>query len=311
MLSFKDRRLGIAEDHGRYDLPFHKDQGTDFLMLLVALMTFLAVMALAAAFVLGGLSDRWSSGLENSLSIEISAENGKGDIRSAPDMDALKDKIGSLLKKNPNVAHYKILTKEDTNKLLEPWLGENSLLDTLPLPGLISVELKETAPEILKSLGADLKAIDPDIALDTHQAWLEGILRLTGSLRWATFFIAGIITLTTVAAVSGAVRARMAIHRADVELLHLMGADDDYIMRQFQRHTLVLSLKGAAAGALCACLVFFLIHLASSGDTEVLLPQLSIGLIHGIMLLATPLAVCVIAGLTARFTVLRALSQMP
>ena len=40
-----DRKLGIAEGKGRYDLPLNQSAGTHFLTLLVALMTFLAMMA--------------------------------------------------------------------------------------------------------------------------------------------------------------------------------------------------------------------------------------------------------------------------
>ena len=50
IFSSKDKRLGISQDRHKYDLPLNHDEGAKFLVLLIALMSFLAVMALAFSF---------------------------------------------------------------------------------------------------------------------------------------------------------------------------------------------------------------------------------------------------------------------
>ena len=311
MFSFRDRKLGIADQHGRYDLPFHKDQGTDFLMLLIGLMTFLAVIVLAASLVLTEMSQRWSSGLENTITVEISAESEPGTLRPVASMMDLSNAIAIDLRNEPNVQRADVLKKEDIATMLKPWLGEESLIDTLPLPGIITVKLKDSDPDAVQRLIKTIESKEKGVRVDTQDEWLTGLLQLTSALRTATLFIVLVIGATTFLTVAGAVRARMAIHRADVELLHLMGADDTYIMQQFQKHTFILSLKGALSGMLCAVSLIIMIHfLAGSGQWDTL-PRLSLGPSHIMLILFTPAIVCMIAALTARFTVLRSLAGMP
>jgi cell division transport system permease protein len=310
IFKIKTTALGISEDRGRYDLPFNKDEGTDFLTMLVALMTFLAAMALAASFVLGGMAERWSSGLENRLTIEIPAENGDA-LRNAKDIAALQDKVALVLKNNQNVLSFDVMEKQEIQTLIEPWLGKDALIDTLPLPGLISVQLKSSEPPVLGGLQSDIRKIGDNINVDTHESWLRDLLRLTGTLQFSTFVITIIIGATTIMAVAGGVRSRIAIHRADVELLHLMGASDEYITRQFQRHTLILGLKGGLAGMAGSIVIMAIVRFFSGDTASSLLPNFSLGGLHIAILLAVPLMAALIAGLTARMTVLRSLSRMP
>ena len=45
-----------------------------------------------------------------------------------------------------------------------------------------------------------------------------------------------LIVAVTGVVVAGAVRARMAIHQKELQLLHVMGASDGYIAHQFVRY---------------------------------------------------------------------------
>jgi cell division transport system permease protein len=167
-------------------------------------------------------------------------------------------------------------------------------------------------PEAIEKLRHTLKGVNQDIRLDAHESWLKDLLRLTGALKFAAAAITLIIALTTVAAIAGAVRSRMAEHKADVELLHLMGASDLYITRQFQRHALALALRGALAGTAAAGLTLLMIGLSAGGGNDTgLLPNLHLGAKHLLILALLPCAACLIASLAARFTVLRVLSLMP
>ncbi|MCC7305439.1 MAG: permease [Alphaproteobacteria bacterium] len=307
----KDKKLGVAEGRRQYDLPLQEDEGTDFLMLLIALMTFLAVMALTGSLTLGAMAQRWSSGLENQLTIEIPAENGQGTLRAPEEIRDIESRVERIVKSSPGIVSYKVMDKNDITKLVAPWLGAEASITDLPLPGLVSVELAPGHPEALRSLQKNIEGMNAGVKIDTHQDWLGGLLRLTWILRFAAAVITAIIVFTTVAAVSGAIRARMAIHSKDLELLHLMGAYDEYIMRQFQKHAFTIALKAGLAGTAAALLTFVAGAYLSQSDTAFLLPDFSPGTAHILLLPTAPLLACLIAGLTARFTVLRALSRMP
>ncbi len=307
----KDRKLGVAEEERKYDLPLGRDNSVNFLVFLVGLMTFLAVLAVASYFALGGMAHRWSSGLENTLTIEIPAEVADKTLRNPVEIKILSDKAEGLLKNDPLVKSAKTLDEEDIQKLVEPWLGKDALIESLPLPGIISVELTESTPEKLDNLKKKIHEIAGDIVIDAHESWLNDLLRLTGALQLTAFTIVFVIGLATVMTIAGGVRSQIAVYRADVELLHLMGASDDYIMRQFQRHTMILGLRGGVAGMLAGIVIMLIVSSLTAGEVGSMLPSLSLKPSQIMALLTTPAIAALIAGATARLTVLHALTQMP
>ncbi|MEZ5813305.1 MAG: permease [Alphaproteobacteria bacterium] len=306
-----NRRLGIAENKGRYDLPLNQSAGTHFLVLLVALMTFLAMMAITATMVLGGVTKHWSSGLENKLTIEIPALKPDGKLREAGDIKALSEGVTKALEASPNIKNLEVLGQTEIHQLVSPWLGDDVVLDDIPLPGLISLHVHIRDDEKLAQIEKAVKEVAPDIRVDTHESWLDDILRLARTMKLSSLVVTLIITLTTVTAIAGAIRSRMAEHKADIELLHLMGASDLYITRQLRRHAVVLTLKGSVFGAGAAILILFALSLMSGGAETGLLPGLSFSAAQIIFLAVLPLFAGIIASYTARFTVLRVLGQMP
>ncbi len=306
----KNKRLGIADSKGRYDLPLNKSAGSNFMIVLVALMTFLAMMALSATFLLNSVTHHWSSGLENSLTIEIPASDAEGKLRTQDDIAALSKRVQDTLQPFAEINSATALSQEEIQELVSPWLGEDLSIGDMPLPGLISVELNSRNPENLKSITDAVTAIAKDIKIDTHETWLNDILRLAGTLKISASFVTLIIGLTTITAIAGAIRSRMAEHRDDIELLHLMGASDMYITKQLQRHALILTIKGSIFGLGAGLAIIGLMSLLGSSDNPVM-PGLSLSIPNTVGLLLLPIAISFIGWITARFTVLRVLGQMP
>lgn len=307
----KDRKLGIAEEKRRYDLPLNKDRGTDFLVVLIALMTFLTIMALSAAFALNTLTYRWSSGLENKLTIEIPAQDADGKILTKAQIEKDIAAVEQTVRQNKAIRSVFVLQDADIQELVSPWLGEGIDIGDIPMPGLISVEMQTSNDAILSDLRARVKEALPRANVDAHEGWLAAILRLTGSLQFAAAFITLIIIATTIVAVMGAIRSRIAIHKSDIELLHLMGASDPYISKQFQRHAFILGLQGSAFGVLSSAALLLLIFLFMRGNEDSLIPTFTMTWDHVLAIFFIPALACVISAITARLTVMRALKAMP
>ncbi len=53
-----------------------------------------------------------------------------------------------------------------------------------------------------------------------------------------------------------ATRGALASNRHIIEVLHFVGAESSFVAREFQKHFLIISLKGALAGAVLAALFF-------------------------------------------------------
>jgi cell division transport system permease protein len=307
----RDRRLGVADRKRRYDLPLNEDDSAIFLMLLVGLMAFLATISLTSSVALNALTQGWSEGLENKVTIVIPTEKENGDLRAQRDIKSLQSSVQELLKDAPYILDLEIIEETEMQEMVRPWLGSALDVDDIPMPGLLSVSLNPKEPKSLALLRNSLDGMKDNISIETHESWLADLFQLAGSLSFTAFFIVIIIGATTIAAIAGATKSRFEIFRQDVELLHLMGARDHYITRQFQRQATVLALKGAMVGTVVAIFLLLLIGWAASYDTGALLPDFEFTTAHLILLGLVPIVTCTIAALSARYTVLRVLRQMP
>ena len=306
-----EKLLGIQSGKRRYDLPLDRAEGNGFLKALILMMTLLGVMAFAAYFVLSAMADRWTSGLENKATVEIPAHTVDGDPVESNQITAFTQSALLVLKNNIAVQDAAIMQKDDIQKLVSPWLGDNANLNDIPLPGLISVSFKDSAQPDIPAIEKELHEISSLIRIDTHQSWLHDVLRFTGALKFGSVLLLSIIGMITISAVAGAVKSRIAVHKDEVELLHLIGATDHYITGQFQKHTAFMTLQSAGAGTLAGLIALFLIGKIAGSMDMALLPDFSMHTGHHITLLLLPLFITGLSAFTARITVLHALRRMP
>lgn len=307
----RERALGIARETRRYDLPMSTGPDAAFLAMLIALMTFLAMLALAASLTLAAMSDRWTAGIENSATVEIPAQSPQGALTSPDDMKKMTARAAALLQDAPGIRSARVMEEGEIMELVRPWLGDGRLPDGTPLPGLIALELENTDAKTVKILEERIRQAAPAARIDTHREWLESLTRLAAALQYAAALLTLVTGLTTAAAVAGAVRARMAVNRTEVELLHLMGATDAYISRQFQRHALRLALRGGLCGFLAGALALAAFGWMAGRMDAAMLSGFSLTPVRAALFAALPLIAALIAAFAARRTVLGTLARMP
>jgi cell division transport system permease protein len=119
------------------------------------------------------------------------------------------------------------------------------------------------------------------------------------------------IAFAAVATVIFTTRSGMAVHHGTIELLHLIGAQDAYIARQFQFHAMVWGLCGGLAGLGLAALTLAALVALAGGIDLPLFPVLTLTPWQWVGLAVMPVVVALITMMTARITVLRALVEMP
>lgn len=307
----RNRVLGVAKDKRRYDLPLTGSSNNNFLRLLIGLMCVLGMLALAASFALTAMNDRWSVGLENKISIEIPAADSGGDIIDPAMVKSMTDEAAKVMNENPDVKEAAIMEESQIRELLSPWLGHDMVMDSIPVPGLISVTFNDDAKPDLKTLELKLKEVAPRARIETHESWLGDVLRFTGALQFAAILLGLIIGATTLVAIAGGVRSKLSENKEELELLHLMGASDSYIAKQLQRHTLILSLQGGGLGVAAGAVLLLIIGLVAGNMGVNLVPDFRLDTAQKLALVLMPVPVAVLAMVTARYTVLRVLRKMP
>lgn len=293
------------------DIPFGQDPSSRLLPWIVAVMVYIAGLSIAGAFILSDFATRWEVGLAGSLTIQIPPP---ADEAIAPSVQEEKVAAAlSALRATEGVATAEPLATEEMRRLLEPWLGNNIDPRDLPLPSLIAVELRPGARSStmdMRDLRRRLEAVAPGVLIDDHGQWQARLVAFLGGLRLVAAVLVGIVSVAGLIMVVFGTRGGLLAHRQTIDLLHLFGAQDSYIARQFQGEAMKSGFKGGILGVLATGVtVVGLGHGAEStgamlNGIAVLMP-FEWALIAGL-----PVVTALIAMLAARFTVMRALARM-
>ncbi len=273
---------------------------------VIAVMAFLAALALGASLIAQRAAVGWSEGLSGKITVQVLPPD------QGPARDGMVREVEaalSVLRATPGIAHAAPLPEAEQLKLVRPWLGAESLVADLPLPQLIDADIAPGAEVDLPALGARLKAAAPHSVLDDHSRWIDRLRDLARTLVWSAYGILFLIAVATVSTVSFATRAGLDAHSDMVELLHQMGAQSGFIARAFEWHYFRAALTAAGMGAAFAALLFLAAGgLESAGFEPVpFLPPLALKPIELLWLIAVPAAAGLIALVTARLSVLAAL----
>lgn len=293
----------------RSDLPFDQDATSRFLPWLVAPMVFLSAIALAGVFIVNGLLNRWDRDVSGTLTVEIAAAPGE----AAESADRTRDRVDQalrLLRTTPGITNARALSQDQLVALLAPWLGNSDLLNEMPLPALIDVSIKPDASLDLGALAKTLEQTVPGASLDDHRVWLARLIDLSRGIEWLAIGVVVLIGGVTSATVYFATRTGMAIHQDVIEVLHLIGAPDDYIARQFADRAFRLGLKGGVFGLAFTLPILIALAVSARRIEGGFLADLSLPLSGWLAVLAAPAVAALLAMLTARATVHRTLAQL-
>jgi cell division transport system permease protein len=288
-------------------LPLHQDGSTRFLPWLIALMVFLAALSVGAAFALDAALERWDGGLRGTLTVQLPQPASGTKLAPATLEAAL-----AMLRAVPGVASAIPLDDAAEAALLQPWLGKDVQAVQLPLPVLVDLHLLPGAAIDGAMLGRQLDALVPGARVETHGAWLDRLFRIAGLIELGSAAIVVLIGSVAIVTVVFTTRTGLMIHAPIVNLLHLMGASDFYIARQFQWHAFRLGIRGGIIGLMPALLAFGALHLAAGENAGAdLMPGFRLPIGAWVVAVALPLAMGLAGMATARITVLRALARMP
>ncbi len=219
------------------------------LIAVVAIMTFLASITTGVVLLVRASASEWQSDIASEVTIQVRPAQGRDlerDVRSVVD----------AARAQPGILDVRPFTREESAKLLEPWLGSGLSLEDLPVPRVIVARVTPGAALDITELRQRLTQINPNASVDDHRAWIERMRSMTGAIVLAGTGVLILVIIATIISVSFATRGAMAANRPIVEVLHFVGAQDSFIANRFLRHFLRLGLEGGLIGVVAAMLVF-------------------------------------------------------
>jgi cell division transport system permease protein len=281
------------------------------LTVVVAIMTFLASLTTGVAMLVVSAASDWQSEVGREVTIQVRPAPGRNidaDVRAASE----------IARAAPGIAEVRAFTKEESARLVEPWLGAGLALDDLPIPRLIVVKLASGVRPDFTSLRQALATRVPTSTLDDHRRWIDRMRTMAGTAVIGCIAVLGLVLAVTVLSVTFATRGTMATNRPIVEVLHYVGATDSFVAGQFQRHFLLLGFRGGALGGGAAILMFGVVEAANSwlagtaGGDQIagLFGNLSIGVAGYLAIVLQIIFMALVTAFASRRTVNRTLETI-
>jgi cell division transport system permease protein len=281
------------------------------LIAIIAIMTFLASLTTGVVMLVRAAANEWQADVAREFTIQIRPVAGH-DI----EMEVVKAAV--IARASAGIAEVRPYSKEETTRLLEPWLGSGLQIDDLPVPRLIVVRITPGAAPDLAQLRQTLAEQIPGVSLDDHRGFVDRMRAMTRAVVVLGIGVLLLVLAATVLSLAFATRAAIATNRPVIEVLHLIGAKDSFIARHFQQHFLRLGLEGGLIGSGSAIALFALAELAGgwlgSGPAGEQLSALfgtaSIGVPGYLAMLAQAGVIACVTAATSRYMVSRTIETI-
>ena len=219
------------------------------LVAVVAIMTFLASITTGTVLLVSASAAEWQSEVASEITVQVRPQTGR-------DLERDVMAAAEAMRTQPGIVQVKPFSKDESARLLEPWLGSGLSIEQLPVPRVVVARVQPGTTLDLAALRSRMTQVAPSASVDDHRAWIERMRSMTGATVFAGIGILVLVIAATIISVSFATRGAMAANRPIVEVLHFVGAGDRYIANHFLRHFLRLGLEGGLIGGGAAMLGF-------------------------------------------------------
>ncbi|PRH88847.1 ABC transporter permease [Labrys okinawensis] len=278
------------------------------LMAVVAIMTFLVALTAGGVLLIAGAAADWGSQIAREVTIQVRPVEGR-------DIEAEIGKAVVAARATDGISDVQVYSREETERMLVPWLGEGLDMGDLPIPRLIVVKITPGSLPDFATLKKTLAETVAGASLDDHRFWIARLAAMARAMVLAGLAILVLMVVATALSVVFATRGAMAGNKDVVEVLHFVGAHDSFIANEFQRHFLWLGLKGGLIGGGAAALTFLFAHMLASrftataaGDQmEALFGSFNMDWRGYAAIAAAVVLIAIITGVTSRMTVHRVL----
>ena len=272
---------------------------------VIAIMVALTVIAAAAGLAFSNTARNAADTLSGGVTVQIvDANPGERDRQAQAVLRALRG--------TPGVIEATLVSQDEINKLIEPWIGASVVGDdAVPVPALVDAQLRDPVTgESLGALRRMLRQVAPAARVDAQSSWLGPVFGAIDTLRWLSLALVALLGFALAAAVLLAVRTSLGTNRETIEIVHLLGGTDAQIARIFQR-AIGFDAAGGGTIGLALGLVIVLLLGRQFGDLGAgLVNSGALGWTDWVLLALVPVAGVALALVTARQTVIRALRKM-
>jgi len=262
-----------------------------FMTVIMALLNFLAVMALGVALMIGTGVVRWNAQWDLYATVQVTNKSNESNVQKI--LNENKSKITELHE----------ISDTEMMSLMRPWISGGGQLKNY-LPKMWEVKFKSES---------DLTNISKNISQYGRVLTHADALTPSTSAGWQMILIATLIlalVLGTIAvSVSYIARNTAMLHKRELEILNQVGATDSFIAHQMQIIVTKICIAAGTIGFIAAAPVLMLVISAAHSARVGLIATLSINGFGWGLLVALPVLITVFAIWMTRRTTLKILQN--
>jgi cell division transport system permease protein len=158
--------------------------------------------------------------------------------------------IEARLKQLPEVAHTRLLTREDTLERMKQAEGLADVIAALPqnpFPDAIVVTPTDEAPAAMENLATTLRQWREIDHVQVDADWARRLAALIHLAKMGVLLLATLLGLGLVTITFNTIRLQVLTHQTEVDVSRLLGATDAFIRRPFLWYGGLLGLLGGSA----------------------------------------------------------------
>ena len=193
---------------------------------------------------------------------------------------------------------------------MTPWLGNKVDISELPIPALLDVALKDDENINYDEVTRGLKQITPNATIDNHRLWLNRLLKFASSLKHMAMLVLLMVAGICALSIYYSTRTSLWINKESLEILHIVGALDKYIAKQYALNYAKIGFFAGIIGLMVAvpCIILVGKYGISTGSGLINGARLSV--FAWVLIMMTPLISCSYSMLTSYITVRKSLEKM-
>ena len=245
-----------------------------FMTAILALLSFLSIMALGIALSIGTGVMRWNNQWESFATVQVTDLKKSDDIKKIIDKNA--DKIDTINE----------ITTEQMQDLMAPWISSGGDILKNYLPKMWEIKFKSI--QDMHNVG---EQISPNARFLTHSDALSPSTSSGWKMIGISSFVLLMILGTIGMCISYIARNTALLHRRELEILNQVGASDKFVAHQMQIIVGKISLIAATIGFFIAAPVLLIVISVAHSARVGLLATLGLSGAGWLLLLLLPVLI--------------------
>ena len=294
----------------RKEIPLDDEETSFFMYVLSSIYTYLFVIVLAIVMAVSAMAESWEKDIMGALTVQIiPVEDENKHIDQEKTLEQ-QNKVLQFMENVSGVKSVRILSSEDIEKLMTPWLGNKVDISELPIPALLDVGLKDDGSINYDEVTRGLKQITPNASIDNHRLWLNRLLIFASSLKHTALLVLLMVAGICALSIYYSTRTSLWINRESLEILHVVGAPDKYIAKQYALNYAKIGFFSGIIGLMAAVPCIILVGKYGISTGSGLINGAKLSVFAWILIMMTPLISSAYSMVTSYFTVRKSLEKM-